>query len=575
MRSKTRASSTIFLSIILASLISAAMAIADEHDRPRLAVLIVFDQLRGDYLVRWERHFGEGGFRRLQTEGAWFQNCHYPYSGTLTGAGHASLLTGCSPARHGIVGNDWFDRASGKSINCVYSLRHERVPSRADATLGGLSSDQDRGKVSPEQMLVPSFGDSLKEATKGESRIVALSMKDRSAVLPAGKHPDACYWFDAETGNFVTSNYYRDEIHTWVDEYNRQRRVNAWFDKEWTRFRADLDYTRVCGPDDVAGEGNGVKQGRTFPHPMTGGLSEPGPASYKAVYSSPFGNELLLELAKRAIDSEKLGRHDVPDLLTISFSSNDAIGHNWGPDSQEVFDATLRSDQIMKELLTYLDAQIGKGRYILALTADHGVCSLPEVASGQGRDAGRASSSALLKEANEYLEATFGNGIGDKSRWTEGVSNGWFFLNRSTLRERNVREDVVEKSLCDWLRKQAGVSQAYSRHQLQSGLANNDEQGQRVLRSFFPDRCCNVLVIVKPNWLLGDSTTGTTHGSPHRYDSHVPLLVFGPTVTARRTDELVSPTSIAAIFAHAMSIPVPRDADTPVPKGLFSDVAAR
>jgi len=564
----------VVLTIVLGSGFS-RLAMGADVERPRLMVLVVFDQLRGDYLARWESHFSDGGFRRLQNEGAWFQNCHYPYAGTLTGAGHASLLTGCSPVKHGIVSNEWFDRTLGKSVNCVYSLRHERVPSVADAAQQLLSPAKDSGKVSPQQMMSPSFSDVLKDGPDSKSRVVALSLKDRSAALPGGHRPDACYWLDAETGEFITSTYYRDELHPWVAEFNRSRVIDQWFGQEWTRARQDIDYQRVIGPDDMVGEGSGVKQGRVFPHAMNGGLAKPGPASYKAVYTSPFGNELLLALAKRAVDAEELGRRDAPDLLTISFSSNDAIGHSWGPDSQEVFDVTLRSDQIVKELLDYLDAKVGKGRYMLALTADHGVCSVPEVAAAQGKDAGRLSSTVILKGANEYLSKKFGGKADEKTRWVQLISNNWCYLHPATIAEHRVKQEDVELALGEWLVKQHGISRTFSRQHLRAETSSDDPQEQAVLRSFYPERCGDVLIVMQPNWLLGDSTTGTTHGSPHSYDSHVPLLFFGPQVAAKRHTEKVSPLSIAATFAKALNIAVPGDSQTPVPAGLFMDESAK
>lgn len=533
-------------------------------------MLVVFDQMRGDYLSRWAPHFGEGGFRRLQSEGAWFQNCHYPYSGTITGAGHASLLTGCSPAKHGIVANDWYDRATGTSVNCVASIRYERVP----ALPAGESrpGKRDPGKVSPELLKAAAFGDVLKDATGGKARIVAISFKDRSAILPAGRKPDACYWFDTDSGTFVTSTYYGDHLHPWVEEFNRERAAEKWFDKEWTRYREDLDYEAIAGPDDVPGEGSGSKQGRTFPHPMKGGLDKPGPASNQALYNSPFGNDMLLALAKRAVDAEKLGTRDTPDMLTISFSSNDAIGHTWGPDSQEVFDVTLRSDKIVRDLLSFLDERVGKGRYLLALSADHGVCSIPEVALAHGKDAGRVSGTAIRRGADEFLEAEFGGGGNEKPRWIAALANHWMILDRASLRDHGVTLPQAEFALADWLRKQPGVYGAFTAAQLARGIAADDAQGQRVLRSFDPERSGDVLVVLKPNWLLGDYTTGTTHGSPWGYDSHVPLLVFGPGVAAGTRHDRVSPTTIAAIFAKSLGMAPPVDSDTPVPDGLFKPV---
>jgi len=346
---------------------SSAQAIAADPDQPKLVVLVYFDQLRGDYLSRWKDQFQDGGFRRLTGEGAWFTNCHYPYGYTVTGAGHASVATGCPPVLHGVVGNDWFDRAAGKSVNCVGADRYEQIPPKTVVDPDDTTKKVSGGGVSPERLLRPTIADVLKKGTNQRGIVVSISGKNRGAALPAGQHPDAAYWMDSGTGQFVTSTYYRDVPHAWVVDFNRSKPADRWKGKTWERLRPDLDYTKLSGPDDMAGESKGAAgQGRTFPHPFEPTDGKTKPAYYSAVYSSPFGNELVLELAERAIVAERLGTDEIPDLLSLSFSSNDAVGHAWGPDSQEVLDVTLRADRIVSRLLSVLDQQVGKGRYVLA-----------------------------------------------------------------------------------------------------------------------------------------------------------------------------------------------------------------
>lgn len=532
--------------------------------RPKLFVLVVFDQMRGDYLIRWQPHFREGGFRRLLKEGAWFQNCHYPYAGTITGAGHASLLSGCTPSIHGIVANEWYVPTTGASLNCVASLKHQRVPT----ITGNVSASE--GRVSPENLQAATFGDVLKGATGGEGRVVGLSMKDRSAVLPTGKRSDACYWFDGSTGTFLTSTYYTEQVHPWVDQINQRRPADQYFGKDWTRFRDDLDYEKLVGPDDVKGEGSGTKQGRTFPHTMTGGLDKPGTDFYKAVYSSPYGNEILLALAKAAIDAEQLGADEVPDLLTVSFSSNDAIGHSWGPDSQEVFDVTMRSDAIVQELLEYLDAKIGNGKYLLALSADHGVCAVPEIAVPRGTAAGRVSSSELLKQSNAFLEAEFGGSGDDKPKWIKTFSNGWYYLDAEKLKGAGATLKQGAHALRNWLRQQPGIATAYTREQLEAEIPGDDIIGQRVRLSYFPERCGDVVIVLKPHWLLGDNSSGTTHGSPWGYDSHVPLIIYGANVRPAIRSDRIPPAAIAPIFSDALGTAPPANCITALPAEVFA-----
>lgn len=361
---------------------------------PRLAVLLIFDQMRGDYLSRWQELFEEGGFRRLTGEGAWFQDCHYPYAGTWTAAGHATMSTGCVPEVHGIIANEWYDRKAGKLVSCVGGGRATQVPPAADPKKNEGSS--------PHRLLAPTLADALKDATKGKARVVALSLKDRSGVLPGGRRPDACYWMD-RTGRFVTSTYYREREHPWVRRFNQSKRVDSFLGSIWQRAREDVDYVRWAGPDDGPGESSGFRQGRTFPHPFVKGKKGEMKNYHDAVAASPVGNELLLELVRDAVEAEQLGRHESPDFLSISFSSNDLVGHIWGPDSQEVLDVTLRADRLVRDLLALLDEKVGAGRWALVMTADHGICPIPEASRSRGHRARRLDAKKFVADAEEYL----------------------------------------------------------------------------------------------------------------------------------------------------------------------------
>lgn len=561
-----------FLIFFVSLRIEAPAAEPLHRNAPRLAVLVIFDQLRGDYLARWQKLFSERGFRRLQQDGAWFTNCHYPYSDTYTAVGHTSIATGCCPCEHGIIDNQWYERTLGKEVSCVGSGRYERMPPLLTGQFesGTSAKKAASASVSPERLLAPTVSDALKEATAGKGRVVALSLKDRSAVLPGGHHADACYWFDYHTGDFITSTYYRLHVHPWVAEFNHTRPADRWFGKAWERFRPDLDYAFYSGPDDVVGEGKGFGQGRTFPHPMMGGKTKLSDYYYQALVTSPYGNELLLDLALRAIDAEHLGSGEAPDFLSVSFSSNDPIGHSWGPDSQEVLDVTLRSDQVVRRLLDHLDAKVGKGRYVLALTADHGVCPLPEVARKQGKDAGRVPNELLGSRAEAFLSKTFGQ-KDQKDRWIAGRTASWVYLNRALLQQRELNIDQVEATLAGWLKQQPGVLTAYTRSELLNGLPADDHIGASVRRSFYPERSGDVKIVLKPYYLFSSVLgTGTTHGTPHPYDTHVPLLVYGPGVRPGIRQEAVTPQATATILAHALGIPKPARAQASLPEGLFT-----
>lgn len=537
--------------------------------KPRLVVLLVFDQLRGDYPERWRSLFGKGGFERLLTEGVWFPNCHYDYAHTITAAGHCSLVTGCPPARHGILGNDWYDRATGKSVSSVSNPRYPQTPPPP------LPADPKKKPTVigawPGRRLQPTVGDELHKATAGRGKVVSLSIKDRSAILMAALRALACYWFDADAGNFVTSTYYRETPHSWVKGFNAgkhgaPRSADRWFGSTWNRLRSDIDYAKFSGPDDVAAETKGIAQGRTFPHPLDGGLKKIGPNYYDALTNSPWGNELLMELAWKAIEAEDLGGDEVPDLLCLSFSSNDLVGHAWGPDSQEVLDMTLRTDRLLANFLAKLDARLGKGNYAVVLSADHGICPLPEVAQSRGEGGGRIDPGKLKAEAQAFLSRTFTK-EGDKLPWIEASVASMIYLNRSLIDSRKLPQAEVENALARWLAKQPGIQAAFTRSQLSGApSATDDPLLGMVRKSYHAPRAGEVFLVTRPHWLLSSRSSGTTHGAPHPYDTHVPLLVFGGGVRPAVRNERVSPLATAAILAHLLGIEPPAGAEHPLPE---------
>ena len=577
-----------------------------EPEKPKLVVLVVFDQMRGDYVDKWGSLFGPDGFARMKRDGAWFDNCHYPYGITLTGAGHASMLTGCSPDVHGIIGNTWYDRKSGATVNCAESDRYIRIPPLpkdlpkdevrddvkaaeeaerkakeaknppAPAKPPAKTPEKQKPKPygTPGLLLVPTFGDALKAATDGKGRVIGLSFKARSAILPVGAKADGAYYLDNTDGMIITSSFFRDAVPAWVADFNKQRIADRWFSRDWVLSRADVDYPRFSGPDKVFGEGKGKRQGIVFPHPTDGGLKRVGTAYYEALYNSPYGNEFLLELVKAAVVAERLGQDDTPDLLTVSFSSNDAVGHTWGPDSQEVLDTTLRSDRMMADFLAFLDTTVGKGKYVVCLTADHGICPLPEVSESEGLDAKRVPMDRYLKAAEAELRTVYQKvGKASKTKWIENKTSPWLYLNHKAIRGKNLDPADVAKTLAAYLAKQDGVLRTFTRAELEGEFDRYDMIGRRMKKSYHPDRSGDIAVVLKPYYLEydGEYPTGTTHGSPHAYDTHVPLFVFGANVKPGVRKEEVPPALIAAIFAKAMGIAPPKTAEYPCPAELFAE----
>lgn len=536
--------------------------------QPKLLVLLVFDQLRGDYLERWADLFGEGGFRRLTGEGAWFTNCHYPYACTMTGPGHASLLSGCSPDRHGIVMNDWYERTIGKQVYCAQTDRIDLVYTVPRPVLKPNEKDKKGG--TPERMLATTVADWLKDQSGGRSQVVALSLKDRSAVLPAGKQPDHCYWFDSRTGSFVTSTWYRDRCADWVAAFNARKPADAWFGKTWERFAPNLDYTARTGPDEVLGETPGIsrKMGRSFPHPLSVGKPAPDKEYYDEVTCTSYGNDLLLDLAREAIKNTKVGQGRQTDLLSISFSANDIVGHSFGPDSHEVLDITLNSDRAVAKLLTLLDETVGKGQFVVALSADHGICPLPEVSAAKGLDAVRLKPELLKRSTEDYLDQKYGVGADSKAKWIASDAFPWVYLNHRKLEARKLDPAKVAADLAEWVKKQPWAVTAYTRAELVAAGDSSDPIARSMKKAFHPTRCGDLGLVLKPYYLSSEYEAGTTHGSPHAYDTHVPLVFFGAGIPAMKSGELVPPQAIAAVFAQSARLKPAATLDAAVPAGL-------
>lgn len=536
--------------------------------RPKLVVLVVFDQMRGDYIKKWQPLFGDGGFKRLQSEGAWFTNCHYPYAYTITAPGHTSLVTGTVPAKHGIMANEWYARAEADSVTSV-------TPPPEHVKTG----------PGPYRRKAETVGDVLLRILD-KARVVTMSIKDRAAILMAALRANCCYWFNTQTGHFVTSRHYRDDPHSWVTKFNKAHLADQWLGKNWDRFQPQLDYVKYSGPDDFAPEGTGYLQGQTFPHPFQFGKDPKDKKKniqnyFDAVTNSPMGSELLFAFAKAAIENEKLGQTENVDLLCISFSSNDLIGHTWGPDSQEVLDVTLRSDVIIRDLLGLLDEKVGKGNYYFAVSADHGVCPMPEFANLEGKKGARVDPTLLTTKTEDFLNKTY-LPAGKKAPWLEQPkrSNAWVYFNRATLEELNLKQEDVERKLAHWYGEQPGVEQAFTRTQLLREEAKEATELERMVRrSFVPEAGGDVMLILKPYHIFSPPnlaknpekypTYRATHGMPHPYDTHVPLLVMGPRVQPGIREDRIAPQAMASILAEALGISRPKDAGYSVPAGLF------
>jgi len=546
--------------------------------RPRLVVLVSVDQLRADFFERLGARlarYGTHGFRRLLAEGASFTDCRYRHSGTFTGPGHATISTGADPRVHGIVGNEWWDRSAkdgaGAKVYCVAD---------PDAVLFGAPGTASGGgeKVSSRNLRVDTIGDAMKAGLPGAPRVIGLSLKDRSAILLAGKRADAAFWIDPQAGGFVTNQGYlawsegapedreamRRAVEGRLKAYDAQRLPS--FFVPWTPDpRAGAGYEEAL-PDDRPEEG----KGGTFPH----GAERP-QERLAALELSPSGNDLLVDFLEtmiplgsvrdagtRAPDEARLAlgaRDGVTDLLCLSFSSTDKIGHRYGADSQEAADAFVRLDATIERLLRLLDERVGPGRWWLALTADHGVAPLPEYAARVGLDAGRVTAKDLREALAPELGETPFAGVTEGNVYLRGVKPGDLprEMNGDSLGTRNGRAAMLAEGLL----RLPGVFRAYTRAQLLEGRVPDDPQGRGALASFDPVRSGDVVVQLRPYWTWGGPVPGTTHGQPWAYDQRVPLVILAHGMKAGSRPERAAVNDLVATLSALLHVQPPAGCD--------------
>lgn len=532
---------------------------AAEPERPRLAVVISIDQFRGDYLARFGPYFGEGGFKRLLAGGTNFENCFHRHSITQTAPGHASILTGTFAMTHGVTSNEWLDRATWEMVNSVED-RESPLVGVEPAEMGPVAAaNPAKTGRSPRVLQAETVGDRLKAKFGDKSVVFAASNKDRSAILLGGKRADAAYW--DEMGKMVTSTYYRTELPAWVQAFNAERRVHSAFGKTWDRLLEPAVYEKVQGPDDDAAESDTVGLGRTFPKRITGGKEAIGPGFFTAFDNSPFAAEFLGDFVQRAIREEKLGKHAATDLLCVSFSSVDAAGHTFGPDSHEVMDAVLRIDRVIAGLLDCLEREVGLAQCVIVFSADHGVSPLPErvAARGLAAEAGRVKSGDMDAAAKKALEAKFGALAKGQNWFTR--DNAGYHLRPEALAAKQVSASEAAKVLKAALEPLSYVAEVYTRDELLATEAKEESTRGLMRRSYRAASDRDVVFAFKP-YYMSKTGSGSSHGAPYPYDQHVPQLWFGvgvPKGVARQ--ERVGVDDIAPTLAALLGLEAPAQAE--------------
>lgn len=513
---------------------------AESSRRPALVCVLVVDQLRGDFIRRFEPRFGSGGFRLLLERGRLYANAHYGHSATYTAVGHATIATGGYAAQHGMPGNSWFDAESGRLVYCVGDSDYEIV--------GAAAADGAGRGVSPRQMTSSTVGDELVTSSGGHARVFSVSIKDRGAILSGGRLGKA-FWYRG--GRFVSSSFYYKALPTWATAWNEEGHADVYRDQEWRLLR-ERDTYAFAGRDDQPWELDRGSLGRVFPHPLG---SDDDDVFYSGLRSTPMGDELTVSFVETLIENEKLGAGNVTDMLFVSLSATDYIGHTFGPDSLEYEDNLLRLDRTVARLLASIDTHVGLERSLIVLSADHGIDSIPEYRQSLGFDAPRIDPDEYLPRAEANLKKRFGNA----EPLIVGMRNISVYLNTAALARQKLDRDSVANAVARDLATFPGIATAMTRSELlrrgELGVAHLD----RVRRSVHPERTGDVVLLQDPFAFLYYNVrkNACMHGSPYPYDTHVPILFCGERIRAGVEFRQVDPVDIAPTIAAYLGISAP------------------
>jgi predicted AlkP superfamily pyrophosphatase or phosphodiesterase len=499
----------IFLGLaIFASLSSIQAQAPVAPARPKLLLMIAVDQFRYDYLVKYRKDYN-AGLAQLLSQGAVFTNAHYEHAPTITAVGHATMLTGASPALSGIVANEWYEKEIGKITTSVNDEGSEML---GDNRVG----------ATPKRLLVSTVADEIKMSGRGESKTIGISLKDRSAILLPGRMADAAYWFASENGSWVSSTWYMKELPKWVVDHNASRPADKFLGKPWTP------------------QWGGA--------PLRTMTSRPDTMYYDGVEKSPFGHDIMVSMAQLAIDNEKLGQHATTDVLALSFSANDTVGHAYGPDSPEARDMAIKTDRALGQLFAYLEKKVGMRNVLVGLTADHGVSPIPEVNIARKMPGGRVKDKEIVAAVETALTAKFGPG-----KWYVGKSPEQFYLDPALVEQYGGQQ--VRAVAADVLRNFPHVYRVYTREQLLNGQTGQDMVGRRVANGYNAARGADLVLILEPYYLFG--ATGTSHSTPFNYDTHVPIIFMGAGIKPGRYHQAAAVNDIAPTLATILEVEVP------------------
>lgn len=497
--------------------------------QPALVVGIVVDQMRYDYLTRYWQRFGTDGFKRLVKDGFSCEETHYNYVPTYTAVGHSAIYTGTVPAYNGIVGNNWFDRTMGTTTYVT-----------DDSTVFSIGTTSNAGKMSPRRLLATTITDELRLVSNFHAKVIGISIKDRSSILPAGHTPNGAYWFDGETGNWITSSYYTAGLPAWVSAFNARGYPDEMLSGQWTPLLPPDKYEESLADTQPYKNPFRANEPPRFPYDLASLKKDLG---YELLKRVPFGNTYTIWFAKEAIRQEKMGKGTATDFLALSISSTDYIGHQFGVRAVETEDAYLRLDRDLADFLKFLDSQVGKGKYIVFLTADHGASENAAHMRSIGIPAGQFHTASMLDKLRSQLAAAFGSG-----QWILDFQNRYLYLNTALLNQKHLALSTVLDSCKIFLRPVPGIAAVLTPDDV---AHSTDPYVRQMMNGYNAQRSGDLVMQLQPGWYEGDEEVegGTTHGSGYAYDTHIPLVWYGWKIPHGATDSPVTICDIAPTLA--------------------------
>lgn len=516
---------------------TATAASTTTFKRPKLVVGIVIDQMRWDYLYRYNALYkSNGGFKRFLNQGFTCDNTFIPYAPTVTAAGHTCVYTGSVPGIHGIAGNEWYDKLLKRDVYCA-----------EDTSVQTVGSNTNAGKMSPRNMLVTTIGDELRLATNFKSKVIGVAIKDRGAILPAGHSANAAFWYDNKTGDFITSTYYMNQLPSWVQAFNQRKVVDSLYKLNWNLALPEKVYEQYSSADEEPYENKPLGKEQThFPYK----LEQFAGTDYGKIASTPYGNTLTEKMAEAAVISEKLGKSDATDFLAVSFSSPDYIGHSFGPNSWEQLDNYVRLDAELGRLFSFLDATVGKDQYTVFLTADHGVAHVPKFSIEHKLPGGFFSGKTFVDSLNAILKQEFG-----KDKLVIGAENYQVILDNQLIESSELDKGNISNTIINYLQQQDAVSKAFRLDDMLS-YPMNVKQREMFANGYYPTRSGDIQIVIKPGYVEG-SGNGTSHGLWNPYDSHIPFVLYGWGIKHGSTSRETYMTDIAPTIASLLHIQTP------------------